>query len=636
MNIPVVNTCDLLVKRIESADIPCNTKRIATAWRHAEQEYEGKTHWTGIPLMDYAIGVLNILLPFQPDEEAIVACLLQHMLDCKGCMLTELEETYGAKTRELVSGAHLLSHVTLRDKRRSVEDLRLILLTVSDDIRTVLLILCDRAFLLECLPQLSTPERRQTAQDVLQLFAPVAARLGMYKLRYKLEHGAFPIVYPNDAERLTEQLQQLRNRYGLFLDDAAARLKDYLQGAGVSVSIEMRDKKIYSIFRKMQQKEATHVQQLYDLFAIRVIVQTESECYQVLGLLHKIGKPVANRFKDYIAFPKPNGYRSLHTTLMHLPGMEDESLCVEVQVRTQAMHHDAEYGVAAHWMYKERGSAAHALQQVQLRSMLSLQQPLEEEGESDALADHIYVLTPRGDLVELPKGATPLDFAFQLHTDLGLSFKSATVNGSIVSLDYILENGDIVDVLKNKHPQPSSHWMQLLKMASSRSKLKRYLYAQNRPHYVTEGREMVNEELKKLELPLLDTDLSLLRICDGKVLSMAEREDLLMKIGQRSERILPMLQRLEALNDVLPEKRVVQQHTASLPKSQTQKWQFEVEGSVPLPTRTAKCCEPNEWPHGPLMGVVGRAGVVVVHRKDCGMIGNANPERLIRVWWPSS
>ncbi|OGJ80124.1 hypothetical protein A2454_02475 [Candidatus Peribacteria bacterium RIFOXYC2_FULL_55_14] len=637
MGVLKVQTYDSLVERMQSAEVTYDAKRLFQVWKTAQEAYKDEQHWTGLPLMEHTMGVFEVLLPYKPDEDTVVACILHHLLQCKGWTLTDIEECFGENIRELVSGLHLLSHVTLRDRRRSVEDLRLMLLTVSDDIRTVLLVLCDRSFLLECLPRFSEEDRKQVAQDVLQLFAPVAARLGMYKLRYELELRAFPVVYPHDAERISEQLAQVEKQYGRSLADATKKLEKYLENEGVHVSLEMRQKKPYSIFRKMQQKSLTQVKQLYDLFAVRVVVQTDAECYQVLGLLHKVGRPVANRFKDYIAFPKPNGYQSLHTTLALLPGMEDESLFVEVQVRTVQMHHDAQYGVAAHWMYKEHGSAVRALQKVQLQSVLSSQQSLEGEEETNALADHIFVLTPSGEVVELPEGATPLDFAFQLHTDLGLSFRSATVNGSIVPLDYRLENGDIVEVLKRKTPQPSSQWMQLLKMASSRSKLKRFLYAQDRPRLVAEGRELVNIELRKYKLPLLDADLSILRICDGMVLTMSQREDLLMKIGQGSERALPLLYRLKALEGMLPVK-------ASSKRSQDGQRiqgkkngaQFEIEGDVPLPTRCAKCCKPAEWPHGLLMGGIGRNGVVVVHRRECGMLRHANTERTVRVWWPNN
>lgn len=633
MSTPHVKTYDHLVEHMNSARIACDTERLRRAWNVATEAYEGHTHWTGIPLLDHVMGMLATLLPYQPDEDAILASLLHHLLDVKYWTLNDIEEHFGSKVRELVSGVHLLSHVTLRDRRSSVGDLRLMLLTVSDDIRTVLLTLCDRLYLLKASELLPKEERTQIAQDVLQLFAPVAARLGIYNLKHSLESCAFPIVYPDDAAQIEEQLEQVQLRLGGFLEKAAHSLEQYLQEQNIDAKVEMREKQAYSIFRKMRDKSLSHVSNLYDLFAIRVIVKTEADCYQVLGLLHKIGRPVANRFKDYIAFPKPNGYQSLHTTLVKLPGIEDESLFVEVQVRTQQMHTDAQYGVAAHWMYKEGGSSTvRATHQVQLHNVLATQQSLEGE-DADALADHIFVLTPHGDVIELPEGATPLDFAFQLHTDLGLSFRSARVNGVIVPLDYSLENGDVIEILKRKTPQPSPQWMQLLRMASSRSKLKRFLYAQDRPRLVVRGRELVNTELRKHRLPPLDTSLSLLRQCDGNVLSMHQREDILMKIGQGSERAQALLPRLEILKGKLETQKTSEQGNSVAVHIQKENPEFEVEGDVPLPTRCAKCCKPQEWPHGPLRGVIGRSGMVVVHRKECGMLRHANPDRTLRVWW---
>lgn len=628
-----VQTYERLLEHMRSARISYDADRLSRAWNIAQEAYAGVTHWTGLPLMEHTMGVLATLLPYHPDEDAVVACLLHHMLESGHCTLTDLEEQFGPKIRELVSGVHLLSHVTLRDRRNSVEDLRLMLLTVSDDIRTVLLVLCDRSFVLDCLPRMRPDQAKRTAQDVLQLFAPVAARLGMYNLKHALESRAFPVVYPADSERIEEQLQQVQIRYGDFLERAAAHLQEFFRQEGISVRVEMREKQPYSIFRKMRQKSITHVQDLYDLFALRVIVQTEAECYQVLGLLHRIGRPVANRFKDYIAFPKPNGYRSLHTTLMQLPGVDDESLFVEVQVRTQQMHHDAQYGVAAHWMYKEHGSAVRAVQKVQLHNVLVSQQTLEEDdsGAGGVLEDHIFVLTPRGDVVELPEGATPLDFAFQVHTDLGLSFRSARVNGAVVPLDYQMENGDVVEILKRRVPQPSPQWMQLLKMASSRSKLKRFLYAQERPQLITRGKELVNAELEKHGLPPLDTSLSILRLCDDQVLTVQQREDVLMKIGQGAEKAQSLLSRLESLKGRFSPKAA--RRGAPVPVVHGRSTEFDVEGEIPLPTRCARCCTPQEWPRGPLMGVVGRRGFVVVHRKECGMLRNANPDRVVRVWW---
>ncbi len=567
-----------LLERVASAGIPSDAGRLRAAFDVAADIYGSQMHWTGVSILEHTHGVLRTLLPFEPDEDAIIACLLHHVLQTRRCTVSDLEEQFGPSVRALVSGVHLLSHVTLRGRRMSIEDLRLMLLTVSDDVRTVLITLCDRSFLLARLDALLPEERRRICNDVLQLFAPVAARLGIYALKHHLEARAFPVVYPADAEHIEEQLQRVHAERGDFLPEAARKLEGFLREQGIAAAVEAREKEPYSIFSKMRRKSLSSIEDVNDLFALRVLVATEEECYRALGLLHRLGRPIPNRFKDYIAFPKPNGYQSLHTTIAQLPGTPPDTF-VEVQVRTHAMHREAQYGVAAHWSYKEHGSAARAVHLMHLQSMLASQQLLEEgAGGETSLADHIFVLTPKGDVVELPEGATPLDFAFQVHTDLGLSFRAARVNGAIAPLNYRLENGDVVEILRYRTPRPSAQWMQLLSMASSRSKLKHYLHAQERPQLIARGRELPNEELHEQSAPL------------PKAPSLPEHPP----TGE------PLL---------------------------------EFEDGLPMPARFAQCCKPQESPRGPIQGLINRTGAVMVHRRACRMLRAMNPERGVRVRW---
>jgi len=403
-----------------------------------------------------------------------------------------------------------------------------------------------------------------------------------------------------------------------------------LSEQGITASVNAREKQAFSIFQKMHRRSITDVKNIYDLFALRVIVPTEEDCYQVLGLLHRLGRPLANRFKDYIAFPKPNGYQSLHTTLAGFTGLP-EGCFMEVQIRTEKMHREAQYGVAAHWSYKEHGATQRAMEKVQLHSMLMGQESVNDDNAEPTFADHIFVLTPKGDIIELPEGATPLDFAFQVHTDLGLSFRGARVNGSIVPLDYSLENGDVIEIQKHSVPQPSSQWMQMLKMGSSRSKLRHYLYAQDRPRLIVMGRELVNAELRKRGLPPLTTDLSFLRVVDGQEMTFQQREDVLMKIGQGSERASALFVRVDA-----PEQAGRKQVSIASPTIFRQSDTFiGIEGGISMPLRYAKCCAPQEWPHEQIVGNINRFGEVMVHRGDCRMFGNTNPERRLRLWWKS-
>lgn len=620
-----------LEDRIKDTSVSMNFERVRQAWDVAEKAYENQQHWTGVSTMEHVLGVLETLLPFQPDEESIIACLLHHVLQCKYLTVTELEQQFGSKIRELVSGVHLLSHVTLHDRRVSIDDLKLMLVTVSDDIRTILIVLCDRYTIVRSTPKMEPSMARRVSQDVLQLFAPVAARLGMYSLKHSMEAIAFPVCYAQDAESIAEQMVQLQKRHGNFLEQITGAVQEYLLEHGIQAKIEARQKQPYSVFRKMNQKSITHISDLYDFYALRVIVKDEPTCYQTLGLLHQMGRPVGNRFKDYIAFPKPNGYRSLHTTLAQIHGTSTDGALVEVQVRTAEMHREANYGIAAHWMYKEGGKASQAALFIQLQDALSAQNSIADH---NALADHIFVLTPRGDVVELPEGATPLDFAFHVHTDLGLSFRGARVNGSMVPMDYQLENGDLIEILKHKTPQPSSHWLQLLKMGSSRAKLKRFLYAQQRPELIARGRELLNEELRKHRYAPLDTSLSILRSYNGETLNVQEREDLLVKLGQGAERarmMLPKLEALQAQQDVSQKSEVTGKSWDT--GTDAKKAHLVIENGLQMPHRFAKCCQAEEWPRESLQGVVTRKGKIMVHRGSCGMLRNANPERKVRVWW---
>lgn len=621
-----------LLKRLRSPEGRFDESRLRSAFQWTESLYREREHWTEVPLIAHAVGVAQLLAPFEPDEETVIACLLQHALQTRRASLAEIEEQFGETVRRLVAGIHLLSHVTTRGRRNSVEDLRVMLTSASDDPRVILVILCERLYALDHLFLLSYEEKRQLARDILNLFAPVAARLGIHSLKQRLEGFAFPIVYPADAEAIAEQLTRVHERYGLFLPAASQILQASLAEQGIAADVRGREKQPYSIFHKMRLKSMTQVELLPDLFGMRVLVETEEDCYRALGFLHRMGVPLTNRFKDYISFPKPNGYRSLHTTLARLPGTPD-GVPVEVQLRTQAMHREAEYGFAAHWSYKEGGTAEQTIQRVQLHQILTRQQAL-AEGEGGAgiaqLADHIFVLTPRGDIVELPEGATPLDFAFQIHTQLGLGFKAARVNGAIVPLTYELENGDVVEILTHRVPQPSSGWLQSLKMASSRSRLKRYLYALHRTEYVAAGRATVNDELRKWRLSL-DNDLTLLKYYDGKELSFPEREDLLLKIGQGSEKAGSLFLHLDALASV----RMLQlrQRAGNARPSDIP---IEIEGGVPMPLRYAKCCKPQEGVRQAIVGSVTRQGEVVVHRATCRMLRHGNPGRRIGVWWSAA
>ncbi|MBI4129117.1 bifunctional (p)ppGpp synthetase/guanosine-3',5'-bis(diphosphate) 3'-pyrophosphohydrolase, partial [Candidatus Peregrinibacteria bacterium] len=487
---------------------------------------------------------------------------------------------YGESVQAMVRGMHLLSHVTLQDRRLPVERLRSMLVRVADDMRVLLIILCDRCHVLDALPSLSAGEQRRVCQDALHLFAPAAARLGIYSLKNRLESLAFPIVYPADAERITEQLTLLHRQYGAFLPAASAALRAFLEEQGIMTTVEVREKQPYSIFMKMRAKGMTAVSDVYDLFAFRVIVRSPEECYQVLGHLHRRGHPIPNRFKDYIAFPKPNGYRSLHTTLTQLPCVPP-NVFIEVQVRTEEMAHEAEYGIASHWRYKEGGPSAEATRRVQ--KLLACQ-------------PGIFVLTPKGDIVELPDGATPLDFAFQVHSLLGLSFRAARVNGVIASLTHHLENGDVVEVIRHRDPHPSPRWMQYLHTAEARSKLRRFLAERDA---ALEGTAPVALRLKR-----------------GPSGPLQEKGALPFEV-LRGLRVLNGNERSES-NGRVPRRKAIP---------------VTVGGGVDFPLSYALCCHPEEKRGDVIAGVITRLGRVKIHRQACRMLAHVHSDRRIEAQW---
>jgi guanosine-3',5'-bis(diphosphate) 3'-pyrophosphohydrolase len=598
---------------------------VESAFNDAVTTYGDTLHRTGEGLVDHCLDVVAQLIPYGPDSDLIAVSLLHHVPELQAWNFEEIEKRYGAAVRSMIGEVHVLRHLTTHNRRVSLERLRLNFYRASKDARVFLFMLCHQLVTMRHLGEYPVDERRRISGDVLNLYSPVAARLGMYSLKQSLEEGGFPSMYPVDHERITEQITALREKHGAFLVQTGKAVQKELIANGLRAKVEGREKHPYSVFQKMRHKTVTHIESIPDLFALRVIVDGEAACYQALGFLHRMGYPVQNRFKDYIAFPKPNGYQSLHTTLLGLPGVPP-GIMVEVQIRTPEMHREANIGVAAHWSYKEAGKHRGD------KSRVLVERALTAEADDDlsilqGVADHMFVLTPKGDVVELPEGATPLDFAFHVHTAVGLSFKAARVNGSIVPMDHRLENGDIVDVVRHKDPKPSPRWISLLKTASARNRLKRHLAVQDRPRLLEEGRDALNRELKRLRHAPLDAQFSLLRSLDGKPATLLEREDLLVAIGQGSISSGAALLKIDDLVVKKEESPVRPRPVDGVPRTP------RVEGSIPMPVKLAKCCKPEEVEGRPIVGIIGRSGDVRIHRTDCKMLRSANPERRIHAYW---
>lgn len=501
-----------------------------------------------------------------------------------------------------------------------MDDQRTMLLSVSDDLRVLLIALAAACMFQQHIDDIDEAFRLRLCRQSLQLFAPVAARLGMYALKYRLERSAFPECYPSDAALIGSQLQRFHSSHATFLHQTAGAIRTFLEAQGLPADVMAREKQPFSIFQKMRTRGLSSLENITDLFAVRVVVSEPQDCYQALGLLHRLGTPISHRFKDYISFPKPNGYQSLHTCILGLPHAPSDVM-VEVQIRTHSMHQEAEYGVAAHWLYKTGAS----------RDADDHRRSLAKDG-TLPMVDHIYVLTPKGDIIELPDGARPLDFAFHVHTDLGLRFKAARVNGVIAPISHRLENGDVVDVQTHSEPRPALQWIEQLVSSSARSKLKTYFFSHNRDQFLTRGREMVNTELRARGVPRLDSDLSALAVFDGAPLTTSEREDLLVKVGMGSVRISSIFRHISGVPAAPPERRA----PPRVPLTTRQGPSVHIEGSPHhMPYRFAKCCAPEQASPRPerIVGVVTRMGVVTVHSDACRMIRTVNPDRRLPMCW---
>jgi GTP diphosphokinase / guanosine-3',5'-bis(diphosphate) 3'-diphosphatase len=501
---------------------------------------------------------------------------------------------------------------------------------MAQDVRVILIKLADRLHNLRTLDPLPEEKRKATALETLQIYAPIAHRLGIWRIKWELEDLAFKHLDPVAYRELARKVEKKRSERVHLIEKAIQQLQRALAEAGLEATVQGRPKHLWSIYQKMQ-REGVDIDRIYDLIALRVIVNTEAECYLALGVVHKLWAPLPGMFTDYIAKPKPNGYQSLHTKVV---GPDGEIM--EVQIRTWEMHRNAEYGIAAHWRYKEVGDEPQrkpdALDQALawLRELMEMNRDIRDASEftrsviGDLFRDQVFVFTPKGDVIDLPKGSTPIDFAYRIHTQIGHRCIGAKVNGKLVPLDYQLQTGDVVEIITSKHPKgPSPDWLRFVKTSLARNRIKRYLKEQSYAENLQRGRELLAEALEKAGLSLGEV------LESGKLDELAEAyqlqnaNDLLAAIGWGSVSVQSVVNKLKP---PAPKPRV----TVVNPTE-----------AVTLPARKgtllyrlAKCCTP--VPNDPIVGYISRGRGIIVHRTDCRNIirlQEAEPERIVALDW---
>jgi len=633
-----------LFRLIKAYNANVDIAAIQAAYEYAEKAHRNQKRFSGEPYIVHPLEVAKILAQLELDPETIMAGLLHDVVEDTGITLEDIQVKFGKEVALLVDGVTKLSRFEFKSKEeQQAENLRKMFLAMAKDIRVILIKLADRLHNLRTLKYHPVPKQQEIAQETLEIFAPLAHRLGIYRIKWELEDLSFRFKEPDRYFELVKKIAETRKKREEKINYVISILQDKLKTMGISAVIEGRPKHLYSINEKMI-KQNVDLNEIYDVMAVRCLVDTVKDCYATLGIVHTMWTPIPGRFKDFIAMPKSNMYQSLHTTVV---GPLGEPL--EIQIRTMEMHKTAEYGIAAHWRYKEgtKGDSEFDKKLAWLRQLLEWQHELRDAREFmenlkiDLFDDAVFVFSPKGDVLELPAGSVPLDFAYRIHTDVGHRCIGAKVNGRIVPLDYVLKNGDIVEILTSKNSAPKRDWLNIVKTSQSRTKIKQWFKKENREENILKGRELLEREARKqgLEAESLKPE-KLLEI--GKKLSFFTLEELFAAIGDGVITANSILNKIK-LEEARSEKRGLLSEEVQTLKNEIKLpagWRgkptqgIRVKGIDNLLVRLSHCCNP--VPGDPILGYITRGRGISIHRIDCRNITTymqCERERLVDVAW---
>jgi guanosine-3',5'-bis(diphosphate) 3'-pyrophosphohydrolase len=607
---------------------------IRAAYVYSAQVHEGQTRRSGEPYLVHPLAVAMILAMMKLDEASVVTGLLHDTVEDTLTTVEDLERYFGNEIAALVDGVTKISKIEFQSKEeRQAESFRKMILAMSRDIRVLLVKLADRLHNMRTLAHMPHDAQKRIARETMEIYAPLAARLGIYWMRTELEDHAFQYIEPERYEEIKSKLEENIKRNEEYVNNVLQIIRDKLVQYNIQAETKGRTKEIFSIHRKML-AQRLELEQVHDITAFRIVLGTVSECYAVLGLIHSLWRPVPGRFKDYIAMPKSNGYQSLHTTVIGPHGNR-----IEIQIRTTEMDSIAEEGIAAHWSYKEgRVVEPEDVKVVSwLRQMMEWQQELDDPREFfenvrvDLYPDEVYVFTPKGEVRVFPKAATPLDFAYSIHTEVGHRCMGAKVNGRMVPLKYQLQTGDSVEIITSVHQKPSKDWLKFVKTGRARTKIKHYVLAEERERSIQMGRDSVERELKKwrLELNRVEKDNEIIKF--SQELGFKTEEDFYAAVGYGRvspktivTRLVPAQER-EKAKGAYAEERALKQIPA------TKKSGVKVQGLVNVMINFAKCCNP--LPGDPIKGFVTRGRGVTIHKADCLNLQATDSLRIVDVSW---
>jgi len=629
---------------------PVDRTRVAEAFVFACEHHADQRRGSGEDFITHPVGVAKICAGMRLDTGTLCAALLHDTVEDTSASLEEVREAFGDEVAGLVDGVTKLTGITFQSRDEAqAENYRKMMVAMATDIRVILIKLADRLHNMRTLGGLPKPKQIDKAKETLEIYAPLAHRLGIHAIKWELEDLAFATLHPRKYQEIKGLVNQQREERERYVAEAGAYLSRELRGLGIEAEISGRAKHFYSIYTKMT-KKGREFNEIYDLTAMRVIVDSVKDCYGAVGVIHSLWKPLPGRFKDMVAMPKFNMYQALHTTVI---GPEGRPL--EIQIRTRDMHETAEFGVAAHWRYKEtpggRGSADPMDAKLQwLRSLLDWQQELKDPKEftdtlrGELVEEEVFVFTPKGEVKSLAAHSTPLDFAYEVHTDVGHRCVGAKVNGKIVPLHYELKSGDIVEVLTSKRERgPSRDWLAVVKTTRARNKIKAWFKAESREDSEHTGRQLLQEHLNKAGLPAQKLTGSPLLAEVIREMGFKKADDFYLALG--GAKISPkvvvnkVLQRLKqgegaveepsAAEDLLSERRAPRRR----PDSSSSKYGIRVEGVDDVPLRLAKCCRPVSG--DPIVGYVSLGRGITIHRADCPNAATLakDAERFVRVSW---
>ena len=632
---------DALLSKIRAYSPNADLQVVEAAYTFAEACHQGQVRKSGEAYITHPIAVAEIIAEMQLDMASIAAALLHDVIE--DCHVSEehLTARFGKEISSLVEGVTKLEKLSFTSKDEAqVENLRKMFLAMAKDIRVILIKLADRLHNMRTLKYQPPDKQRECAEETLEIFAPLANRLGIHKIKWELEDLSFRFLEAEQYHALAEGISKKRQEREEQINLVIEQIKQKLTSVGITCDISGRPKNFYSIYRKMltQHKELAEI---YDLTAVRVIVDSVKDCYGALGIIHTMWKPIPGRFKDYIAMPKPNMYQSLHTTLM---GPRGEPF--EVQIRTWEMHRTSEYGIAAHWKYKENPKSPTGVFEQKLswlRQLLEWQNDLRDAREFmeslkiDLFADTVFVFTPKGDVVELPAGSCPLDFAYRVHTDVGHRCVGAKINSRIVPLDTRLTNGDIVEILTSKQSNgPSRDWLSFTKTSAAKNRIRAWFKKEKREENIIRGKDLLDKEVRKLALDPADVLKGEKVLEIAKAFNFVTTDDLFAALGDGALTVNKVLNRLR--EDIARElKRAgiepVEAQPEVKPYSQYGKPSqgVRVKGADNILVRFSRCCNP--LPGDEIVGYITKGRGVSVHRSDCVNIQHQEVGRLVEVVW---